>query len=190
MIRYLITDGTSSNDSARWLDHLAFWLREGVDVIQIRERDLSARDLAALTRRVLALPERGTTTITTKITTKILVNDRADVAIACGADGVHLRDGSVNPGKFRRPDLLISASCHNPEDAARFAEADYVLLAPIFNPLSKTGTGQALGTEAIREFTRRSSVPVLALGGITDQTAAACLEAGAAGLAGITFYTR
>lgn len=180
MIRCLITDGSAATDTQRWLEHLARWMRGGVDLIQIRERDLTARELVSLTQRVLALPDRQRT--------RILINDRADVAIACGADGVHLRDGSVDAAKFRRPEFLISASCHDPHDAAKFRAADYVLLAPIFTPLSKPATSQALGTDAIREFTRHSSVPVLALGGITDQNAAACLAAGAAGVAGITYF--
>jgi thiamine-phosphate pyrophosphorylase len=178
LIRCLITDGSAARDERRWLEHLARWVNQGVDLIQIRERDLSARDLADLTRRLLAICEHRT---------KVLVNDRADVAIACGADGVHLRDG-CEVSKFRRPGFLISASCHNSATAALFAAADYVLLAPIFSPLSKSAEAPPLGTEAIREFTRRSSVPVLALGGITDQNAAACMEAGAAGIAGITYF--
>lgn len=179
MIRYLITDGSAVADPERWLQHLAHWIRDGVDLIQIRERDLPARQLAALTRRVMNLPN---------LKTKILVNDRADIAIACGANGVHLRDGSIAASRFRRPGFVISASCHEPGVAGQFSDADYVLLGPIFNPMSKIATTPALGTEAIREFTGRCSVPVLALGGITAHNAAACLTAGAAGIAGITYF--
>lgn len=178
MIRCLITDGSASRDAPRWLEHLVRWVGQGVELMQIRERNLSARDLAELTRRVLAICQHRT---------KVLVNDRADVAIACGADGVHLRDGTA-VNKFGRPAFLISASCHDPAVAARFAAADYVLLGPIFSPLSKAFEGPPLGTGAIREFTHASSVPVLALGGITVQNAAACIEAGAAGVAGITYF--
>lgn len=180
MIRCLITDGSASTDPRRWLEHIARWLRDRIDLVQIRERDLPARELAALTRSVLALPDRRGT--------KILINDRADVAIACGAQGVHLRDNSIDAAKFRRAGFIISASCHDPDDAPRFAAADYVLLAPIFEPLSKDSDRPALGTEAIGRFRRLSSVPVLALGGVTSQNADACLAAGAAGIAGITYY--
>lgn len=180
MIRCLITNGNFSRDPQQWLAHVTRWIGEGVDLLQIRERGLTARDLAALTRQVLRIPNPHGT--------KILINDRADVATACGAHGVHLRDGSVTPAVFSRPDFLVTVARHSVNDAAGTAGADYVLLAPIFSPLSKEDPGAALGTEAIREFTRRSLTPVLALGGITNETVPACLEAGAAGIAGISFF--
>ncbi len=180
MIRCLITDGTFSRDPERWMAHVARWIGEGVDLLQIRERELTARDLAEVTRQVLRIPNpRGT---------KILINDRADLAIACGAHGVHLRDGSVVPEAFARPEFLVTVSRHSVNDAGTTAGAAYVLLAPIFQPISKDHKRPALGTEAIREFTRRSLTPVLALGGITNENAPACLEAGAAGIAGISFF--
>jgi thiamine-phosphate pyrophosphorylase len=182
VIRCLITDGTFSRNPPGWMEHIAYWIAEHVEVVQIRERDLSARDLAELTRQVLALRHGHAT--------KVLVNDRADVALACGADGVHLRDRSVDPEKFRRPDFLVSVSCHNVNDAEKLAGASFIVLAPIFQPLSKAAQGPALGVSAIREFTRRSAVPVLALGGITDQNARTCIDAGAVGIAGITYFSR
>ena len=160
--------------------HVAHWIGEGVELVQIRERHLPVRDLADLTRKVLQIPNlRGT---------KILVNDRADVAIACKAHGVHLRDGSVSPEKFARPGFLVTVSCHRVEDAPRTAGAGFVLLAPIFKPLSKTDGRPVLGTEAITEFTRRSPTSVLALGGVNRENAPACMGAGAAGIAGITCF--
>ena len=180
MIRCLITDGTFAHDPTRWMAHVARWIAEGVELLQIRERDLTARELAEVTRQVLR--------ISNPCGTKILVNDRADVALACGADGVHLRDGSVEPAKFARQGFLVTVSCHAVEDIQRTAGADYALLAPIFKPLSKPDERPALGTEALREFTRRSRTPVLALGGITQENARACIDAGAAGVAGISLY--
>ena len=149
-------------------------------MLQIRERDLSARELAQVTRRVLGFVNPHGT--------KILVNDRADVALACGAHGVHLRDESPAVGLFRRAGFLVTISCHSVEDADTIADADYVLLAPIFQPLSKDDTRPVLGTRAISEFVRRCPVPVLALGGITPENAGACVNAGAAGIAGITYF--
>ena len=148
--------------------------------MQIRERDLGARDLAELTRKVLRIPNPHGT--------KILVNDRADVAMACNAHGVHLRGGSIRPEKFARPDFLVTVSCHGIVDAPNMAGANFVLLAPIFKPLSKMDTRPALGTGAITDFTRRSPIPVLALGGIDRENALACMDAGAAGIAGITYF--
>jgi thiamine-phosphate diphosphorylase len=180
LIRYLISDGSWLRDRTRWLDHAAAWLARGVEIFQIREQELSARDLAALTRQVLRLPNPHAT--------KIVVNDRADVAIACGAQGVHLRDGSVLPEVFARPGFLITVACHRVADAGQVRGADFVLLAPIFEPISKTDSRPALGPAAIGEFTRISPVPVLALGGITPANAGLCMEAGAAGVAGISYF--
>jgi thiamine-phosphate pyrophosphorylase len=182
MIRCLITDGMFHRNETKWMAHVRRWITEGVEILQIRERDLVVRDLADLTREVLQIPN--------PYGTKILLNDRADVAIACKAHGVHLRDGSVSPEKFARPDFLVTVSCHRVEDAAKVAGASFVLLAPIFNPFSKADRRPALGTGAIRDFTRQSHVPVLALGGVTQENAAACIEAGAAGIAGITYFER
>jgi thiamine-phosphate pyrophosphorylase len=182
MIRCLVTDGTFALNQARWMAHMAHWIAEGVELVQIRERGLPIRDLAELTRRVLQIPNLHGT--------KILVNDRADVAIACKAHGVHLRDGSVPLENFARPGFLVTVSCHRIEDAAKTAGAGFVLLAPIFKPLSKMDHRPVLGTGAITEFTRRSSTPVLALGGVDYQNAQACMDAGAAGIAGITWFAR
>jgi thiamine-phosphate pyrophosphorylase len=162
--------------------HLSHWIEAGVELVQIRERELPSRDLAALTRQVLRIPNPHGT--------KILVNDRADVAIACKAHGVHLRDGSVPPEKFARPGFLVTISCHGVEDAQKAAGASFILLAPIFRPLSKMDRRPVLGTGAIAEFTRRSSIPVLALGGIDRDNARVCIDAGAAGIAGITYFAR
>jgi thiamine-phosphate pyrophosphorylase len=180
VIRCLITDGTYSSNPSRWLTHLTNWIGEGVELVQLRERNLSARDLADLTRQVLRIPNPHGT--------KILLNDRADVAIACNASGVHLRDNAPPAERFRHYGCVVSMSCHSPEDTPNAGAAEYVLLAPIFKPLSKHDRRPVLGTRAIEEFVRRSSTPVLALGGITQENARSCLDAGAAGIAGITYF--
>jgi thiamine-phosphate pyrophosphorylase len=182
VIRCLITDGTYANDPSRWIDKIRRALAEGIELIQIRERDLPPRDLAGVAKLVMELPERART--------KILINDRADIAIASGADGVHLRDGSPEPRIFRSLGLLVTAACHGPEKAAEVEGADYAILAPIFVPLSKAAATPPLGTDAIKEFARRSRVPVLALGGITKENAPDCIRAGAAGIAGVTYFER
>jgi thiamine-phosphate pyrophosphorylase len=180
VIRCLITDGTAAANESRWLEHKAAWLAAGVDLIQIRERDLSARRLAELTRKVLRLPNpQGT---------KILINDRADVALACGADGVHLRDGSILPEVFARPEFLVSVAFHYLAELEKSQGADFILLAPIFKPLSKDDSRPALGCRAITEMVDRTTTPVLALGGITAGNAHLCVEAGAAGIAGISYF--
>ncbi|HEX4136229.1 MAG TPA: thiamine phosphate synthase [Bryobacteraceae bacterium] len=184
MIRCLITDGTfavsGTANRARWMAHLEHWIAEGIALVQIRERDLPIRDLAELTKAVLKIPN--------PLGTKILVNDRIDVALACGAHGVHLRDGSISPTRFARQGFIVTVSCHRPEGADDTHGASFVLLAPIFKPLSKTDRRLALGTRAITDFCRRSPIPVLALGGISRENARDCIDAGAAGIAGITCF--
>ncbi len=173
MIRLQITDGTAALDSARWLGRL----RDDVDFIQIREKDLNARELAALVRLAL------------RVGPKILVNDRLDVALAVGAAGVHLRGSSVPPALVRRiapPGFVISVAIHDGVEIP--AEADHALVAPVFQPLSKRGTSPPLGLTGLRRIARASAIPVIALGGITPENAAACMEAGAAGVAGITLF--
>jgi thiamine-phosphate pyrophosphorylase len=118
----------------------------------------------------------------------ILVNDRADVAIACGAAGVHLRSGSISPRQISRPGFVISVACHNAEDVTKAGGGDYIILAPIFQPLSKAPNRPPLGLEALREIAATCLIPIIALGGITESNATQCLEAGARGIAGITLF--
>jgi thiamine-phosphate pyrophosphorylase len=180
VIRCLITDGTSERGEAKWIAHAAAWIEEGVELLQIRERELSARKLAALTRKVLCLPNpRGT---------RILVNDRADVAIACRAHGVHLRDESVAPELFAHPGFLVTVACHSVAGLAGIGGADFVLMAPILRPLYKEDARPVLGIEGLAEAARISPIPVLALGGITTANARDCVAAGAAGVAGISYF--
>jgi thiamine-phosphate pyrophosphorylase len=165
------------------MTRLAHWVSErGVELVQIRERALATRELAMLTRKVLALPN--------PYGTKILVNDRADVAIACGADGVHLRDGSPAPALFAREGFTVSISVHRPDKISLAEGADFILLAPIFAPLSKTGVTPPLGTDAIRRARQLTNIPLLALGGITESNAPECIAAGAAGIAGISYFDK
>jgi len=175
VIRYQITDGTFARDPKPWFAKL----RSDVDYIQIRERDLNARDLAALTRRVL-----NATSV------PVLVNDRIDIAIACGAAGVHLRADSNYPARIKElAPLIVSVAIHNEGDLEHIGGADFAILAPVFHPRSKPDTRPPLGLETLHRVATASSVPVIALGGITDQNALSCIQAGAAGVAGITLWS-
>jgi thiamine-phosphate pyrophosphorylase len=174
MIRMLITDGSGELPGKT----------AGVDFIQVREPQLA---LPALTAYVRKLVRPGAP--------RVLVNDRADVAIACGAAGVHLRDGSVSPATIRRiarPGFIVSVSCHDADAAMNAAAegADYVVLAPVFEPLSKISNRPSLGLGALRRIAASVAIPVIALGGITEENAQACIAAGAAGIAGITLFRR
>ena len=160
-------------------------VRAGVDIIQIREKDLSTRDLMELTQQAV---EAATGT-----PTRIVVNDRLDVAMALGAAGVHLGTQSIPAEAARRivpKDFLIGVSCHSPDEAeaAQAAGADYIVLGPVFETGSKLQYGPPLGLDKLREATAKVSIPVLALGGITVERAKPCLDAGASGIAGISIF--
>ncbi len=156
-------------------------VRGGVDWIQIRERTLDGAALLALVDAVAsaARAEAGSRPL------RILVNRRLDVALAAGADGVHLGFDAVAPAVARRllpPPALVGLSTHAVAEALAARNVDYVQLAPIFPPLSKPAERAALGLPALAAAAAASH-PVLAQGGIDAHTAAAARAAGAAGVA-------
>jgi thiamine-phosphate pyrophosphorylase len=148
-------------------------LDAGVPAVQLREKELSGRELLALADRLrTATARRGAL---------LFVNDRLDVAIAVGADGVHLGGGSMPVSVARRllgAAALIGISTHAPGEET--AGADFAFFGPVWPTPSKTGAqGEARLTEAVRA----SRIPVLAIGGVTDDRARAACAAGAAGVA-------
>jgi len=184
VLRYYITDRQGIGGVERLLRNIERQVLAGVDWIQIREKDLSARELLALSRRAVELAASSKTLI--------FVNSRMDVALAAGAHGVHLPSHSPAPSEFKRcsKEMRVGVSCHNLEELQR-AEgegADYVVLGPVFPPLSKNSVSSALGLERFGELAREVKIPVLALGGVTEESIPACMRAGAAGVAGISFF--
>jgi len=157
----------------------------GIDLIQIREKDLP-------TRALLQLVESAVTTARGSETC-IVVNDRLDVALAAGADGVHLGTQSIPAQAVRKivPEgFWVGVSCHSREEVqvAETAGADYVVLGPIFETPSKIAYGPSLGLDMLRQAAGVARVPILALGGISVERARACLDVGAAGIAGIRVF--
>lgn len=143
--------------------------------IQLREKDLSARMLLDLAHQLRAV---------TRVTgSRLLINERIDVALAANADGVHLGNGALSIADVRAiaPGLTIGVSTHQTHEiqAAANAGADFVVYGPVFETPTKT---QAVGLAALRAATR-APIPVLALGGIDAGNVTDCLAAGAAGIA-------
>ena len=180
MIRCYITDRRTLSGSL--VGAIARNLAAGVTWIQIREKDLSARALFELVEAAVKLPNPHGS--------KFIVNTRADVAIAAGAAGVHLPSGSPPAHFWRRPGFMVGVSCHSVAEV-RNAEADgvdYDVFGPVFPPRSKTVRAEPLGLDGLRQATSAVRIPVLALGGVTRENSAACISAGAAGIAGITIF--
>ena len=210
MILYYITDrkqfaGDDSEQCSCVLAKIAEAARAGVDYIQLREKDLPSRGLEELAKAAVQAV-RGSRT-------HLLINSRSDVALACGADGVHLTSTDLPAGDARalwmkvRPESppVIAVSCHSTGEV-RMAEsqgADFAVLAPIYEkqvakhapgvpPLGVQLLAEACGRIRPPEHTESAPTPskfrVLALGGITLENAETCLAAGAAGIAGIRIF--
>jgi thiamine-phosphate pyrophosphorylase len=161
----------------------------GCPLIQIRERDLPARRLAAFTRAAIAAAHPHGA--------RVLVNDRLDVALATGADGVHLRASSLSAAEARqltqgsgRREFLIGVSTHSLTEARAAAAggADFIVCGPVYDTPSKRPYGPPLGLDRLEEVCRAVSLPVLAIGGITLANFRQPLRRGAAGIAAIGLF--
>jgi thiamine-phosphate pyrophosphorylase len=177
MKRYYITDRKAAGGFRPLLEIIRDQLHLGVDYIQIREKDLSARELFEFSLAVLEV--RGT--VRTREPTKILLNSRADVAFAIGADGVHLPSDAP---RQTLPGLLVARSCHT-LDEIKAAQADFVVFGPIFEGHNQQS---GIGLEQLRAAAKEGGKPIFALGGVDWENAAQCMSAGAAGIAGIRLF--
>ena len=159
-------------------------IRGGVDVVQIRERDLDARDLARVVRDAMA-SARGTRSI-------VVINDRVDVAIAEMSSGVHLREDSMSVRAARlllAGDQSVGRSVHDAAGAIAAQDADYLIAGSVFHTASKPAASQTLGLDGLREIVRRvGSCPVWAIGGITPECATSVAQTGAAGVVAISMF--
>jgi thiamine-phosphate pyrophosphorylase len=192
-ILYLITRGATTEattpDSEEFrniLRQVSAAITAGIQLIQIREQRLTAQVLFELTAGVVAVADGSST--------RVLVNDRADIAACAGADGVHLTARSLSPEVIRKTfaaKFLIGASTHSLAEVhvAREQGADFAVFGPIFATPSKEKYGPPLGPGKLREAVQQlPSFPLIALGGISLENANECLVAGASGIAGITLF--
>jgi len=193
VLLYYITDrmhfpGRERERRERLLARIAEAARVGIDFIQLREKDLPPRDLESLAKDAVAKVRAAGSA------TRLLINSRTDVAIAAGADGVHLRSKDISPQEVRKiwraanATPVVAISCHTPQEvaAAEAAGADFVVFSPVFEKKGNPAARIA-GLEQLRAICR-GKVSVLALGGITPENAALCVEAGARGIAGIRLF--
>lgn len=169
------------------LEHLTAAARGGVDLIQVRERQFSDRDLISFVRALAAQAS--------PYGARVVVNDRTDIALAAGAAGVHLKSHAPPAPDIRSivPDgFLIGRSVHSEMEAAAVAAAggcDYLLFGTVYPSASKPADHPVAGLEALAAVCRRVALPVLAIGGITVERAPAVAAAGAAGIAAISLFS-
>jgi thiamine-phosphate pyrophosphorylase len=182
--RRLTAGGASADDARRLLlTQLEEAVEGGVDLIQVRERDLDAAQLAALVRDVVSLT-RGSRT-------RVVINDRLDVALACGAGGVHLRGDSIPALHARRiapAGFLIGRSVHAADEVPAAEGCDYLIAGTVFSSRSKGRDAPLLGLAGLQAVVRAARVPVLAIGGVTPERFDEIMAAGAAGVAGIGLF--
>jgi thiamine-phosphate pyrophosphorylase len=184
---YLITDGSAAPETFPViLNLIERAVGRGISMVQLREKQLTARQLFELARQAVSIT-RGSGT-------KLLVNDRADVAFAADADGVHLTSRSLPASAIRGnfpAGFIIGVSAHSLEtaQAAKSGGANFITFSPIFPTGSKINYGEPQGVEKLGEVVEKlEGFPVFALGGLNETNYREALEAGAAGVAGISWF--
>jgi thiamine-phosphate pyrophosphorylase len=176
---YLVTDQALCR-GRQLVDVVEAAVQGGASCVQLREKELSTREFLdqALALKALLAP-RGI---------PLVINDRIDVALACGAEGVHLGQSDMPAGEARRllpPHVFIGWSVETPEDVVRSAQmpVDYLGVSPVFATPTKTDTKAPWGLDGLRRVREMTRLPLVAIGGIHAGNAAQVLAAGADGLA-------
>jgi thiamine-phosphate pyrophosphorylase len=209
MLLYVITNrkllpGDENARRARLVTLAEEWARGSVDYIQVREKDLPLTDLQELAACVVKAVRR------TGGPTRVLINGPAQVAIDAGADGVHLHSMTAPKIAAEAPlagtgpaavqaaeqvyaragrEAIVSAACHSPDEIRQAAGASLLLFSPVFEKVSGEKVTIGQGLRALRAAVDLAKpVPILALGGVTEKNAAACVQAGAAGIAAIRLF--
>ena len=173
-----ITDNVRDGQSGL-IARAAAAVHGGATCIQLRLKDVSARDLSALAHELVR-----------SVGVPVIVNDRADVAIAAGAAGVHLGADDIPPSavrKFAPEGFIIGSSVGTDEEVRGSRGADYVGIGPVFSTSSKKNAGAAIGASEFKRLAVATGLPAVAIGGITAANARSAIDAGAAGVAAIAF---
>ena len=169
-----ITDDAEDQRSTL-VDHVAAAVRGGATSVQVRLKKATPREVVEIAKAIVS-----------KVPVPVIVNDRADIALAAGAAGVHVGEADLPVSAIRRfapPNFIIGASLGGDAELANAKEADYVGIGPLFTTGSKGDAGKAIGIEGFRKLAELSGRPALAVGGLTAARAAQVMAAGAAGVA-------
>jgi len=206
LLLYYITDrsqfgGDEVSRRKKLLEKIAEAAECRVDFIQLREKDLSARELESLAHDALRAIRENSPSLATnsEAATRLLINSRTDVAIACGADGVHLRSDDVSPDIVRKvwrysltpgkANAIVSIACHTVPEVRVAAEkgGDFALFGPVFEKTEARTPVPPAGLSLLKDACQQK-IPIIALGGVTLENARTCVEAGATGIAGIRIF--
>ncbi len=179
---YLITD-RKKGPRETFFDSIESALRSGIRAIQLREKDLTVKELLDYALKVREM--------TGRYNAKFLVNDRVDVAMAVGADGAHVGRQSMSAGAIRKiagKDFLIGVSAHNMDESmeAQRDGADFITFGPVYETPSKIKYGKPVGVVALRDVVKKVNIPVFALGGIHEKNIPEVMTAGVTGVAMIS----
>ena len=196
MLLYAITNrkllaGDEAERCNRLVELAAVWAQGGVDYLQVREKDMPLNELQPLAARVAeGVRDAGGSA-------RVVVNGPAQVALDAGTDGVHLHSG-MGAAAVRAAhqvydragrEAIVSVACHSPEEIREAAGASMLLFSPIFEKVTEPRSLRGQGLGALRRAAELAApIPVFALGGVTERNAAACVQAGAAGVAAIRLF--
>ncbi len=177
---YLITDRGLFTDDYSLFTGIEDALKAGVKAVQLREKDLEIRELLKMAYKMRE--------ITKKYKAKLFINDRVDVTLAVGADGVHLGQSSMPPSAVRKiagNKLIIGASTHNIDEAKKAERegADFITIGPVYKTPSKLKYGKPVGIEMLKKVKAKISIPVFAIGGVKEDKVKEMMDAGADGIA-------
>jgi thiamine-phosphate pyrophosphorylase len=177
VIRFIVITDNVRDGQSGLIERAAAAVRGGATCIQLRLKDVSARDLTELAHELVR-----------SIGVPVIVNDRADIAIAAGAAGVHLGADDLPPAAVRAfapAGFIIGASVGSDEEVRGARGADYVGIGPVFSTRSKKDAGMAIGVAEFKRLAVATGLPAVAIGGVTAANARAAVDAGAAGIATI-----